>query len=85
MAGLALMGVFVLGVFVAGILNMMLRTEWASLINLTQMIYVVWAHLFDIDRTVEIPAGAAWLSLLTFCSICVWMLYRKVRAYEIVR
>lgn len=84
-AGLALLGVFFLGIILAGTLNTMLGTHWASLVNLTQMIYVVWAGLFDIDRSVEIPAGAAWLSLLAFCSSCVWLLYRKVRAYEVVR
>jgi ABC-2 type transport system permease protein len=84
-AGLALLLIFFLSSLLAGTMNLMLGTKWASLLNLTEMIYVVWASLFDIDKTVEIPAGAAWVSLLSVCSFCVWLLYRKVRAYEIVR
>jgi ABC-2 type transport system permease protein len=84
-AGLAVLAVFVLSALLASTLNLMFGTYWFDLINLTQMAYAVWAHLFDIDNTVQIPTGLAWLSLLTFCSFCVWLLYRKIRAYEIVR
>jgi hypothetical protein len=49
------------------------------------MVKVVWAHLFNIDSPVSVPVWAAWASLLTLCAFCLALLYRKVRAYEIVR
>jgi ABC-2 type transport system permease protein len=84
-AGMALVVIFFLGGFIAMILNLMLGTQWASLINLTDMIRVVWSQLFGIANPLDIPPAAAWVSLLSFCSFCVWLLYRKVRAYEVVR
>ena len=84
-AGMALIVIFFLGGFIAMILNVMLGTQWASLINLTDMIRVVWSQLFGIENPLDIPPAAAWASLLAFCSFCVWLLYRKVRAYEVVR
>ena len=41
--------------------------------------------LLLIVSMLAVPAFAAWLSLLTLCALCVLLLYRKVRAYEIVR
>jgi ABC-2 type transport system permease protein len=84
-AGMALFAVFFISAFIAMVLNGFLGTQWASLINLSDMIRVAWAQLFGIDSPVEIPAWAAWASLLVFCSFCLWLLYRKVRAYEVVR
>lgn len=84
-AGLALLAIFFLSPLMAAILNATLRTEWASVIDLSAVIRVVWSQLFGIDSGVGIPVWSAWCSLLVFCSFCVWLLYRKVRAYEVVR
>jgi len=32
----------------------------------------------------EPPLWASWLVLLAICAACLWLLYRKVRAYEVV-
>jgi ABC-2 type transport system permease protein len=84
-AGLALLAVFFVASGFSGFVNLMLKTTWASLINISDMIKVVWAHLFQIDSPVDVPVWAAWISLLTLCACCLALLYRKVRAYEIVR
>jgi ABC-2 type transport system permease protein len=84
-AGMALLAIYFIAPLFSGLLNVMLKTTWASLINISDMIRVVWASLFGIESPVDIPAAAAWLSLLTVCALCVLLLYRKVRAYEIVR
>ena len=84
-AGMALVLIFFLSSFLAMVLNGLLGTQWASLINIADMIRVVWAQLFGIESPLDMPAGAAWASLLALCSFCVWLLYRKVRAYEVVR
>jgi ABC-2 type transport system permease protein len=84
-AGIALLAVFFVASGFSGFTNLMLKTTWASLINISDMIKVVWAHLFRIESPVDVPVWAAWLSLLTLCAFCLALLYRKVRAYEIVR
>ena len=39
-------------------------------------------HLF-VDLF-EPPLWSAWVMLFAFCAFCLWLLYRKVRAYEVV-
>jgi ABC-2 type transport system permease protein len=34
---------------------------------------------------VDVPVWTAWVALLILCSACIWLLARKVRAYEVVR
>jgi ABC-2 type transport system permease protein len=84
-AGLALLAVFFVASGFSGFVNLMLKTHWASLINISDMVKVVWSHLFQIDSKLSVPVWAAWISLLTLCACCLALLYRKVRAYEIVR
>jgi ABC-2 type transport system permease protein len=84
-AGMAMLAIYFISPLLSGLLNVTLKTTWASLLNISDMIRVVWASLFGIESPVDIPAFAAWLSLLTLCALCVLLLYRKVRAYEIVR
>jgi lipopolysaccharide export LptBFGC system permease protein LptF len=47
----------------------------------------VWASLFGqtIDSELAMPMWAAWLSLAAACALCLWLLSRRIRAYEVVR
>ncbi len=85
LAGLGLFGVFVVGGGVSQVLNFSLRTDWGSLLNLADMIRVVWSRLFGVDAWVAVPLGAAWTSLLAACGICLLLLNRKLRAYDVVK
>jgi len=85
LARAALFGLFVLLSATSGMVNLMFGTEWGSLINVSQMLFVVWADLFHLPDYSDIPPAAAWFSLLVFCALCVLLLWRKVRAYEVVQ
>jgi len=55
-------------------------------LNVFQMNLVVWSEMFDVpigDQTR--PLWSAWATLIAACAISVAILYRKVRAYEVVR
>ena len=84
LARLGLFGVFVVAGGLSGVLNFTLRTDWGSVINLADMIRVVWSSLFGVSTWSATPVWAAWLSLLSACGICVLLLRRKIRAYEVV-
>lgn len=85
-ARLALFFVFIVGAGFAGILNLTLRTYWGSVVDIADMIRVVWGRLFDLPLGVSrVPLPAAWLSLLIVCAVCLVLLQRKVRAYEVMR
>ena len=85
LARLGLFGVFVVAGGLSGVLNFTLRTDWGSVINLADMIRVVWSSLFGVSTWSATPVWAAWLSLLAACGVCVLLLWRKIRAYEIVK
>jgi len=76
------------------VVNVILRTRWGALLNLSHMITSVWWHLFRIrladGETVrftrlEVPLWAAWAALLAVCAFCTWILNTKLKAREAVR
>ena len=84
-ASAALIAVFFLAAALGATLNFTLGTRWGSLLNLGLMIETVWSGLFGLPVPAEVPVGAAWIALLAACAASLWLLARKVRAYEVVR
>jgi ABC-2 type transport system permease protein len=84
-ARLSMVLVFIVAAGLATVLNLQFRTDWASVINLTDMIHVIVTSLFGVPSNLEIPPWAAWLSVLLACLVCVGLLARKLRPYEVVR
>ena len=83
-------GGLVLGVFFAGAgfgtaLNSVMRTQYGTLLNLTQVMYTIWSQLFRVGTTDGISARSAWISLGVVCAICLWMLLKRVRPFEVVK
>ena len=80
--------------FLAGFgfaVNQVLRTRWGWLLNVPQMIFIVWRALFRVPLSwVElhrdtVPLWSAWASLLAICVFSVWLLDRRLRARELER
>lgn len=84
-ARLSLFLIFFVAGGMAGVINLMLRTDWGSVINITDMMHVIWASLFGIEPLTTTPLWVAFLSPLLFCGVCLVLLARKLRPYEIVR
>jgi len=84
-ARLSLFLVFFVAAGMAGVINLMLRTDWGSVINVTDMMHVIWARLFGVEPLLSTPTWVAWTSPALFCGVCVLLLSRKLRPYEIVR
>jgi ABC-2 type transport system permease protein len=85
LARLGLFGVFVVAAGLSQILNFALRTDWGSVINLADMMRVVWSSLFGVRFWANVPVVAAWASLLAACGVCLLLLARKIRAYEVIK
>jgi ABC-2 type transport system permease protein len=77
---------FVLSGF-ARALNEALDTWWGWLASIWAATQNIWASLFGqtIDSDLAMPVWAAWLSLAAACALCLWLLSRRIRAYEVVR
>ncbi len=77
---------FVLSGF-ARALNEALDTWWGWFASIWAAMQNVRASLFGyaIDSDLAMPVWAAWLSLAMACALCLWLLSRRIRAYEVVR
>ena len=77
---------FVLSGF-AKALNEALDIQLGWLVSMWAAVQNVWAALFGqaIDSDLAMPLWAAWLALAAGCSLCLWLLSRRIRAYEVVR
>ncbi len=83
-AGFMMFMVFLGGAFFGLVVNLLFRTDWGNLANLAMVIERIWAGLFGLRSPVDLPLWSAWLSLSAFVAACVYLLHRKIRAYEVV-
>jgi hypothetical protein len=54
-------------------------------IDLEQMMRVVWASLLRYDSETDIPVNAAWIVLCIVSGLCLWLLARRIRAFEVIK
>lgn len=83
-------GGLVLGVFFAGAgfgtaLNNVMRIKYGSVLNLTEVMFKIWAKLFRWPEDTGLSLEAAWITVGLVCAICLWLLLRRVRAFEVVK
>ncbi len=84
-AGALLLGVMFFGAGFGEAINAVLRTQAGAFFNLALLMQAVWTTLFGVDANRHVTATAAIVALLGYCAICLWLLLRKVRAYEVIR
>ncbi len=84
-AGALLLGIFVAGAGFGTAINQIVRTDYGSLVNLPEVMFTLWSQLFGLESTTGLPAEYAWATYVTVCAGCLWLLWRKVRAFEVVK
>jgi ABC-2 type transport system permease protein len=84
-AGALLLVIFFLGAGLAQAVNAVLRTDAGYWIDLGTNFQQLCQHLYRIKGQELISTEEALTSLLAMCAISVWLLWRKVRAYEVAR
>lgn len=87
-ARISLILVFLVLAGFARSLNESLDTWWGYMLSLSVAMSNVWAYLFGLevnDSHFAQPAWAAWLTLALGCAVALWLLSRRIRAYEVVR
>ena len=83
-AGALLLAVFFVAAGFGEAINGVLDVGWGKVINLMYLLETIWHHLFRTGNT-DISQSSAWITLALICAGCLWLLYRKVRAFEVVR
>jgi ABC-2 type transport system permease protein len=85
-AGGLILGIFFAGAGFGAAINNVMRTKYGTLIDLAQVIYTVWEKLLRAPISDQsINAAEAGIALATASAICLWLLVKKVRAFEVVK
>jgi ABC-2 type transport system permease protein len=84
-AGGLLLGVFFAGAGFGTALNSVMRTSYGSLLNLTEVMFTIWSKLFSWPADTGISLEASWICVAVVCAVCLWLLIRRVRAFELVK
>jgi ABC-2 type transport system permease protein len=84
-AGALLLALMFFGAGFAQAINAVLRTDVGHFFDIGYLMAAVWMDLFQVEAEHAISGGQAWIAILVYCSICLWLLMRKVRAYEVIR
>jgi ABC-2 type transport system permease protein len=83
-ARITLIVLFFVAAIMASTVNWIFGTSWGSVINILDMVRVIWDELFGIGEA-TVPLWAAIPAILAVCGVCVLLLARKLRPYEVVR
>lgn len=88
-ASAGMFAVFMIPSVIGVTINELFNVPWGSMINLGKLIATVGDALFRQrnfwNPRTDLPLWAAWFALVAICSLCLFLLTRKVRAYEVVR
>jgi len=86
-ARVAMIVVFYVFIGFAAALNEALDTWWGWMFSIWTAIQNVWTSMFglEMDGDMRVPLWSAWLTLAACCLFCLWLLSRRIRAYEVVR
>ena len=84
-AGGLIFGVFFLGPGFGGAINNVMRVNAGSLIDLNEVVRTIWANLLRYDSGTELSVTSAWLVLAVACAICLWLLHKRIRTFEVVK
>jgi len=85
LASAALFGIFFVASAAGAAVNATFRTTLGGLLDLSAMVQAVWAKLFGVPPPLDLPVAGCVVSLLLVCLLCVALLARRIRAYEVVR
>ncbi len=84
-AGALILGVFFAGAGFGAAINSVMRTNTGTVIDLTQVVHTIWSHLFRYDSGIDMSVTSAWSALGVTGAICLWLLARRIRAFEVVK
>jgi ABC-2 type transport system permease protein len=84
-AGALLLAVLFFGAGFGQAINAVMRTQLGHLTDIGYLMGTIWTSLFRIGGPRAISTAEAWIALLIYCGICLALLVRKVRAYEVVK
>ncbi len=84
-AGALLLATFFVGAGFAQAINSVLQTKQGYLIDITNLVSIIWHHLFRDGTAQPFSVTEAWIALLLVAGACLLLLMRRIRANEVIR
>lgn len=84
-AGGLLLGVMFITSGVAAAMKGILDTDAGFYLDPAALVMAVFANFFGVDVKTGITTSGACMALLAICAFCVYLLSRKIRAFEVIR
>ncbi|MGH9557757.1 MAG: hypothetical protein ACRD30_00860 [Bryobacteraceae bacterium] len=84
-AGALILGIFFAGAAFGAAINAIMRTKYGTLADLAEVNFTIWSKLFRSDAATGIDASDAWIALGAVCAVCLWLLAKKIRPFEVVK
>lgn len=73
------------GAGLAGAINLVMGIESGSLFDLAKVVQTVWADLLRFDNGSNMTVWSAWIALAIVVAICLWLLNRRIRSFEVIK
>lgn len=83
-ARIAFLGAIFVCSAVGQIFKLIYGTWWGSVLVVDDLMVRVWDQLFGVESSHDIPAMLAWIVLAIFATFSAWLLFRRIRAFEVV-
>lgn len=84
-AGALLLAVFFVGAGFGQAINAVLRTKQGYLVDVLNLVSVIWSDLLRTQSPASVSVGEAWIAVLAFLSVCLLLVMRKLKPNEVVR
>jgi ABC-2 type transport system permease protein len=84
-AGGMILGIFFVGAGFGAAFNEALNTHIGDVFNIVQVLGRIWSAFFQVPARTELTVEVAWMALTAGAWLCLFLLNRKVRAYEVVK
>jgi len=84
-AGACVLGLYFVGAGFGEAINEILRTRKGSLINLGEVMHTIWGSFFDYSRDTDLSVLQAWIVLGVICVLCLGLLAKRIRGFEVVK
>ncbi|HLH44799.1 MAG TPA: hypothetical protein VKV74_17560 [Bryobacteraceae bacterium] len=83
--GALILAVLFAGGGLAAAVNSIVRTSYGSLLDPRQAMSAIWSQMFRDEQAANISATQAWIALAAASALCLWLLARRVKAFEVVK
>lgn len=84
-AGFGMLFLVLAGSLFGLMISNLFHTKYGAMVNLMLVMERLTASILGAEALTRLPTAAAWTALVLFLGLCLFLLERKLRAYQVVR